>query len=344
MNFKTCFDSIKKSLPVELVNAHYKKIISAIVPPINFFSLASIECKLDSDDPGVDLAIGFENLADYRWTGVFADMKLSNHTGIPGDDHFPLENILNWFATSNPKNHFLLDQVQGLWLNFDLSTGMELQVPWSYIVFRNSGLGLEFDEVLLQKTVESMSFEFDAPTMGFMKRSILNLPSNAYLLGLALPTSRNAHAYRLVIYGMNFNQLVEYLERIQWAGQVANLCEKLESLGNQCDQIGLLLDFSPGGMKSKIGIELLIDQQNADSHSRNLLDGILELGIGDKVKINALKRWLDSNCDPTWEAAEMSNKPMNKLSPVRQWINHFKIVFNPGTGLSAKCYLGIQPT
>lgn len=332
MDFTFCFGQFKKKIPNRLVSEYYLSKISGIAPAVNSFSLASIECRLAEKEDQVDLAIGYTHGLLRNLVKPKLNLDLWRRLGICESDPGQLEKMLDFFGNELRQKHFLQDTIEGVWVNLDLSHGQDLGLPWIYIVFRYLGLGPEFYNHLMIKTVQTLDIRYDQATISLMQEVLKSLPEHAYLLGMAVPSQRNGHSFRLVLYGMNFREVGNYLGKISWAGDLEDFVLKMGSAADRCTKLGLLLDFSNGSIHPKLGVELLLDPLDSGKHSQEVLKSLLDLGLCSKAKSADLVLWLRDQ-----EAFG------NSQQSVRQWINHFKMVYEPGKPISAKCYFGIRP-
>ena len=333
MDFKTGFDLIKPWFPPALVSDLYKSRITLIAPLFKSVSVISVECRLSKED-NVDLAVGFEADLPGDQLGVF--LKNQHHEIDTNSDNVNrLHNMLQFFMAPSPAQQFLKQSIKGFWLNFDLNEGSDIPLPWVYLVFREVKLGGSFYATLLKKTFHSVTLNYDQPTLDRMVDVVNAIPDHAYLLGVAIPTQANQRTFRVVIYGMDFGQILDFLKIIQWPGDLENLALQLNPIGALCDKLGLLLDVSNGVLLAKVGIEMLIEQENAILHVDQLLKFILGLEVCDPSKANAVNDWIR-------RIASTEGLPLSPASTqvINQWINHFKLVYEPGKPLTAKCYFG----
>lgn len=343
MDFSACFNQVKKTLPPELVNEFYTGRINEIAPLIKSFTLASLECRLSSADHEVDLALGFESHSPLKWMEAFSSKKLKEHPTAKAD-YIRLKQLVRFFTNTPGQQSFLRDSIQGFWINFDLHSTAGIPIPWTYLVYRDLKLGNEFYGTLLSATIHALDSGYEEATMERMQQCVLNLPDQAWLLGLAIPAWRSINTYRMVLYGMNFEQISGYLSRIRWGGNSRQFRKQLGQAGRHCEALGLLLDFSNGLIHPKIGLELLIHPDRPETQVSQLLKSLSELGVCDAGKANALTRWMKLKDQKKEHLEIKSYDPGSGLKlKVQQWINHFKIVYDPGSSVSAKCYFGLRP-
>jgi len=334
MDFKAGFDHIKPMFPPALVSDQYKLRITAIASLFKTVAVVSIECRLSKEDDGVDLAIGFETDVPNDRFGIFFQIPKNEIEKISGNDN-RLDNILQFFIAPSQSQQFLKESIQGFWLNFDLSEGNTIPLPWIYLVFREIKLGAAFYATLLKKTFLSVDLNYDQPTLDRMEDVVKALPDHAYLLGVAIPTQASQRTFRVVICGMTFGQILIFLKNIQWPGDLVDLASKLGPGCALCNKLGLLLDFSNGELLAKVGIEMLIQQDNAIHHVDQLLKFMIGLEVCDPSKAHRVNEWI---C----RAVSTEDPPAHQVPVQRlnQWINHFKLVYEPGKPIEAKCYFG----
>lgn len=339
MDFKACFDQVYPTLPGALFSERYINRIRELAPELKCFSLASLEFRLAENDDTIDLALGFKADTNFAWLEDF----IQNQFTVNANDPEPTQGIdpvLLYFTRLNRERLFWEGANEGFWLNLDLRNSSNTPVPWTYMVFRELNLGPGFYIAVLKKTLGTFGFKDSRTTMDGMQDVILKLPDNAFLLGLALPTWRNANTFRLVIYGMSFDQILNFLGAVQWPGDLKEITLSLESVAGQCKKLGLLIDIMEGKIQAKIGVELLVHASYQAQHIKQLLQSLVRMGLCDPVKEQVLNLWAGKEIkSKNWLKHHSIPNSLN----VRQWINHFKLVYHPGQPILAKGYLGFQP-
>jgi hypothetical protein len=309
MDFKSCFDQVSHLLPDALMDSTLKSNISRHVPIFPEFSVASIECHLDSSVPRVDVAIGYE-----------LELVRTNKSSLPLQPKSLFDVILNTESFS--------PAIRGVWFNYDFSQ-MENAPPWSYLVFNRLNLGLVFDLTLITRIMD-LSGWGTSHDPAFLKSILTPLPPGAFIMGLALPGNRNADMYRLVIYGIHFPDVLPYLEAIPGIphlGSVRNMFNGLESSISAC---GILMDIMNNQWIKKIGFELLNDRQDGTMKINQAIDHIGQHGLLDHTKWGGLKLFRPYE-------SKHSNQETISL-----WLNHIKIVIDQESQWSVKSYFGVQ--
>jgi hypothetical protein len=182
-----------------------------------------------------------------------------------------------------------------------------------------------------------------------LTRSMNLLPHNARVgfAGAMLP--RDIDAFRLIIHGLDKENIPGYLERIGWQGPAQELAAALEATTPFSDYLWLNVDVGEA-VYPKVSWECYMRPQGRDSQDlprwRAFLDFLVEREICTPEKREALL--LYPGVVSAEESGELWPESLRLLSRVlgplgfsrfKHGIHHIKVVFQPGKPLEAKAYL-----
>jgi hypothetical protein len=170
--------------------------------------------------------------------------------------------------------------------------------------------------------------------------------ARAYAVGVMFP--RSTSSLRLCLMNARLPQWLDYLERMGWPGQRAEVEAALGQLPDLADRVTLDIDVGES-VGPKVGFEFFIDEPFGPSRPRweALLDHLVQRGLGLPGKREAALAWVGytqqrSQPEEAWPeglrrtARELEGRGLSLF--VRR-LSHLKVVHQPGRPLEAKVYL-----
>jgi hypothetical protein len=250
---------------------------------------------------------------------------------------------------SNPEDALHAD-VEDFWLEFDVA-GRPTTAPTPAIFF-GPRQGLEKPLELVALATGVMRGEpGPAALRASVRRAYEALPAggNVYQVGMML--SRPIDALRLCVRGIPTTGLTAYLRDIGWDGPSGELDALLASLAPHTDRICLALDVGER-VFPKLGLECYVDALTLGGFKERwkpLLEHLVQRELCRPEKRDALLAWMGLSDHRTererWPAnlvrgAEAQGP--DTLSLFMRYLNHVKVVFQPGAPLEAKAYPGLK--
>jgi hypothetical protein len=172
---------------------------------------------------------------------------------------------------------------------------------------------------------------------------------HVFQVGLML--SRGAEAVRLCITLRSVERIVEYLAKMGWPGDVADLRGVLEPMARLGDHVYLDIDVGET-VHHKIGLKCHFDgnkQPRIEPRWGIFLDSLAWDGLCTADKRDALLAYpgyVEENAEGLpWPAALRRASQLlcgRSLSMFIRSLHYVKIVYQPGEGLEAKAYLAVN--
>jgi hypothetical protein len=310
------------------------------------------ECRLTADAPQVDFltcVAAYDNGREV-FSGKQEDNGLSPvFTGAPVWD-----NAQSFFSQWADPISPLYDGVPLIWLEFDHVESALPHVPlpsfsfcvdplyaerrsWEqYVKARNPhyrqqmtehGLPLFLGQPLSPQTAQALRTCFEV------------LPAGSRLIHLSAMVARQPSVVKL--YGsVPRTQLLSYLKQIGWAGSVPELTDILATFCTpETVDDTMYIDLSLGEtVLPRLGIAFAQQQipnlPSKDPSRRMLLDLCEQNGLCSAEKREALLAWAGSSL------ALFSGE--KRPTKIHRWLD-IKFVYDPGSSLEAKGYLGFMP-
>ncbi|MFY0578067.1 hypothetical protein ACN28S_30465 [Cystobacter fuscus] len=154
------------------------------------------------------------------------------------------------------------------------------------------------------------------------------LPDGAHLMHLAPLTSRKMEAVR-VVASLHKNHVPNYLSRLGWPGSSLQVKEILEHRLEFWNHVDINVDVQESVLPD-VGFGWQLSDIPNDPRTRLLLDGLVEDGLCDPEKRDALLQW------PGREEAVLND---NQWPSTLCRTLGFKLVHRHGAPIEAKAYL-----
>lgn len=306
--------------------------LAEILPPI---SIAGFECRLASEQPGVDFQINFS-----CFTPSLAE-KLLNHPRW--------ELFQNFYREWADTNSFLHESVNRVWLEFDVSEeSFRAQTPCFFIPLERETISENLK--LIKIVLETLKYPVASKFESNLKLCVDRLPSGATISYVGGMLSRQTNAVRINLKGIPPEQIGDYLLEIGWSDPTDALPFLASTVSKFVDYIVLTVDI--GDMiLPKIGLECFLNQQLLIPRWQLFLDYLVEEGLCVPAKREGLLAWsgFDSrNSRPDLWPSNLTwgDRFLNSTAVSVFWrtINHIKIVYQPSKTLEAKAYLAFGHT
>jgi len=320
--------------------------------PGNITSFLGFECRLGTSDSRVDWAFAISSVERDRF--VFAN--LLNNGYMP--DQFMQQDAwrrINDFVNAwiNPDS-FLRHNINCFWLEFDMPECLpDVPVPSIFFGPGKPANGRASDlsnyEWIINTALPILKGRRLKKTVEYKIRECLEaLPENASLFQVGMMLSRSNDVIRLCVNHMNPEQIISYLNTIGWRDETGEFIRLMKELEDKADRFVLGFDVTEEGIGSRIGVELSFSSDDFPYATRwkRLLDYLVDKGWCLPEKREALLNYQDSEVfsggvmKPLTSASRCLDDLIN--SKIVRYINHVKIVYEPGERVEAKAYPAVR--
>jgi hypothetical protein len=348
--------SIAEPYLTQLVSPdNFKEIISLAKHfPGNLTSFLGFECRLGVPKARTDWAFAISSVGKDRQV-LF---NLLNDGYLP--NQFLQQNAwrhLNDFANAwTDPNSVLRYNIKCFWLEFDMPESLpEIPIPSIFFGPERIPKGKKVNDFSnyewlltaalpilkghrLKKTIERR-----------IKKCIQDLPEDASLFQVGTLLSRSTDDIRLYINHLNPKQIISYLNIIGWKDKDGEFTKLINELENKAERFVLSFDITDKGIGPRIGIELsFASNEFFDNKTQwsQLLDYLVEKGWCLPEKRDALLNYQSAEnfsggiMKPLTSASQHLDDLIH--SKIVRYINHIKIVYQPGKDIEAKAYPAVR--
>ncbi|MCY4580288.1 MAG: hypothetical protein OXD31_14745 [Chloroflexi bacterium] len=194
--------------------------------------------------------------------------------------------------------------------------------------------------ILAATMANAMGWTEDEKEVRAVERVFAALPPNCQIGQIGAMPGRGLRAIRLIVDGVESEDVSDCLGRLGWPGQTGKAVAVLDEMGDVAPVFRLSLDVLADGLSPRLGLELYPPEQ------RKGFDRWLTTGIGDwrpiVDRLEALQ-W----CLPDKASGLLDFPGLDKLFDERgvfvlyRGINHVKVTIE-ADDLSAKAYAGLR--
>lgn len=250
-----------------------------------------------------------------------------------------------WVAPTS----FLHQSVKDVWLEFDVD-GPPSQVPVPCIFLLLNQESVSDTQALISVARRILNDRATTQFESNLRLCADSLPEGAQITYIGAMLSRPTNTVRLNLGGISPQQLPDYLEKIGWSEPTNTLESLVSTLSDLVDEIRLF-DIDVGDtVLPKIGLECFFRKQpKHEPRWQTFLDHLVEWGLCTQAKKNAFLAWpgyTQRNQAPELWPSNLNPVDLflgsRALSIFVRRLSHVKIVYQPGTPLEAKGYLGFS--
>jgi hypothetical protein len=232
----------------------------------------------------------------------------------------------------------LREAVLAVWLEFD-EDQFASPVPRPSLLFLESDKRYRaryFWDELARRVYSTMRNSPIKPELAAVLGACLGkIPNQGIVFSLGVGISRPTKAIRLVLKDLTFDDVLNYLSSISWAGDLREMKLLLQDLGRYVSQFNLSIDIETS-VRPKIGIECSFggEEQSARRVAwTDFLKFATSKGWCLQEKSDGLLEWPGLN----WFQA--GNEPWPWA--VERFLGHVKIGCDAVSGVEAKAYFGL---
>lgn len=302
------------------------------------------ECRLDPKNDRVDF---FQAIFQKEGEDRIFSEHLSRASG-PAFDNEAWQRLKSYCVDWTDPGSLIHGHIDELWLEYDLDDTSDSAIPSLFIGINPSSFSTEKSPAIIETIVRRLQGEpLSEDAFKNLKSCFRSLPNGARLLHVGIMLSRTVDALRVNIQRIHADNILPFLERIEWTGN-SDECAELISVGKICcDDIRIDLDVGPM-IYPQIGLEFFIgDGPNVRDRWKRLLQRLTELGHCDEKKGQMLLDWPGHigppNVKKKWPSAlllESLTKKWNQFGVFARTLNHVKVNLSQDHRPEAKAYLG----
>lgn len=293
-------------------------------------AVAALECRLERGATQVDFEICLRAAGGER-ARLAAELDELERAAPAGDPGWrrALGFLREWCDPASP----LHDGVPVVWLEFDLHDRCgPSPAPFVIVTLaagRPGGTAPRIDAVVERAlALLGGGGSITADTRATLERVLDGLPAGGRFVHLAVRPTSDGDLLRVIVK-LRSDAITEYLHRIGWPGEGAELDAWLAASCRATPTPSVNLDVLPGRVGPRVGIEYYFDgAPRTDPRWRNVLDLLESAGACTAERRAQLEAW-PSAADPT---------PRDERTRIERELL-LKVVHEPGTPLRAKAYL-----
>lgn len=331
-----CLEVVASQLPHELVSPAALARIRSLARRLPPLTMAGFECPLQTEQPGADFAVAVRpGMGDrellVRW---LAEAPAAGRA----PDTRAWDRLRDFCTRWADPTSEIYDAVGTVWLEYDAAgSDTDSPVP-NVLVGLMQRPGMTRDDSL---RVAELALELllGGPLpVGIAHNLALchsALPPEGALFQVGVMLGRNQPGVRACVATLPTTDIGAYLARIGWPGPVDELAGLLGPLTTCPVQMALGLDVGPV-ILPRIGVEYYPEWERRpwlDPRWTALLDHLVAAGLCTPQKHDTLLAW------PGRTYARFL-----WTSTFLRGLNHVKLVYQPGSPLSAKAYFGFAQT
>ncbi|MFM7365930.1 MAG: hypothetical protein ACKO11_15830 [Cuspidothrix sp.] len=307
--------------------------LTKLLPPL---SATLLECRLGSDQPQVDLSVGWQ-----RMKVPISEALLS----------YPFWQQLESFCQNwTTVNSLTYNTVEDIWLEFDLDGETDgLMIPcWFFSLQSREFKDRKIED--LSKLGELIFWLHNLPMNERRKALIWQcinaLPDNVGIGQIGAMRSRLGNPLRINVSGLSAEMIPPYLAQIQDQSVKADLIKIINIIEPLSDRLVLCFDIEEE-IGSRIGLECYLDQQpRKEPRWCEFLHLLVGMKCCTHEKRDALLQWsglIQKKDHPDlWPVNLQNLDPWispGSISVFWRTINHLKLVYQPDQPLEVKAYL-----
>ena len=350
MNLKELIDiTVTPYLPQSLIDKKAIQRINSIAQdlPEQITSFFGFECRLGNKKP----------VADFLFC-IFKDSY--GHDILNNSDN---QNSLlpqKWMNHSIWKNIIRFvkkwdENMDHLWLEFDIqeNEGESIPIPSFFFapIDSTNGIFLRREEsfkTIIKGLLIVKAGKIEELIQKQIYNVVMTLPDDAYIFQVGTMLSRSEQVYRLCIRDIEGPQIVSFLAKMNWIGNLGILSELINELYTYVDRIDLDVDINTQ-IGPKIGLECYLNMDDQRSHRwKHFLSYLADRGLCTDEKEEALvglEGYVhQGECEqyPEHLIQMLGFIGSKYMSVYLRDIHHIKIDFLDSSILEAKAYLRVK--
>ena len=237
-------------------------------------------------------------------------------------NHHLWQNIALFYQTWQDQQTILAQKLSDIWLEFDHEQySNQIPIPSIFFDANNINSQSEWQWIIDNSLSQLLGQDIPKPQINHFLQTISQLPKNVAVFQVGLLLSRRQQNIRIYTKVITINQIRDYLNKINWQGDINLLTNILSRISSLVDKYQLQIEIDHE-LASAIAIEFYCYNQ---TNLQTLLDYLTATGFCLPEKRDALLAFPDSS-------AKFSRR-----------IAYLKMTYTPNNPLQFKAYLGITP-
>jgi hypothetical protein len=331
-----------QNMPSNLLNNEYADCIRRIGGRLPLLSSGFFEYWFGENQSRVDINIGIDRRLNETETIVACFDNDTAHNTLKA----LTKPIKKWCGLDLQLWLF----TQYFALIYDIPDPRQQSItPWYYITYNPPPLFV--NDILSQTAIvltilKTLEESFSSPLQSEWETFFNNLSPSTRINAVGFQANRQVDALRLALIFNKYTDICSFLEKHQWPGDFEDL-RKQTSIVDDCDTYGLTINVNPV-LQPKIGIECFYNTPEAAATGyKRLTNRLIELKLCTLAQQKTFLAWegsFEMKNEPNIFSWPDKYKQTPNLIPTKVNINraprHIKIVYEPGSLITAKGYLG----
>jgi hypothetical protein len=344
----------EKYVPKDLLSKKHLDNIQLISQmfPGEITTFLGFETRLWEENNNADFAFAISGVGDDR--KILTSFLETNTVSKQLLDYSEWKQIYNFSKIWSNSHSELYNKVQCFWLEFDMpDEGIGTMIP-SVFFGPSNGNNTNKNQYnwLVESAIPLLSGSIPPKNISkLIFDTIRKMPDNSTLFQIGTMLSREVTAIRFHINKLKSSQIIPYLKDIHWNYETKELTNLIIDLEELVERFVLSFDILDEGIGPKIGIELSFvgDDYIHKNNWEQLLSYLVKKGLCLPAKKEALLQYSGIEktenfsggiLRPIYSATDYSEDISE--SNIIRYINHIKIVYEPGKPLRAKAYPAIR--
>lgn len=182
----------------------------------------------------------------------------------------------------------------------------------------------------------------DAQEITVIRKIVAALPPDSRLVWIGAMPGRDPRMIRLLIDGLDTDDLIDGLQRIGWPGPTAIVSSTLDAISDQFERLAIQLEVSAQGVLPRLGLEVYVLPEQSS-------DGFADWSTAANSDLwrPVLSRLEDAGWCLPLKASSLLAFPGQEylfddgIFLIHKGINHIKISIEAGQARTAKAYVGM---
>lgn len=302
----------------------------------------------ESDRIAFETSLTADNNLDIHYNIRIANLRifntfLENISNNKEFNHPSWEKIKSFLTIWKINKSQYFSGLESIFLEFDTSVKKSIHPPAIFLKIKGKNSNNELIKSLI---IQLNSKEYYSANENALKTIQQNLTNSSYIGYIGIMLSRDIPILRININGLKKHEIISFLKKINWNGNIKELDFFINELLPLIDITILSFDVFSNQVLDKIGFEFKItNSQKRDIRFHKTLDILQTRGLITENKaeylINCNKSWFPSNTE--WHPSLVFNSLFHNIKSVDSisyFLSHLKFVITKDGSL-VKAYTGI---
>jgi len=339
----------------------------ALISDLTYTAISRLSCLFTED---ISSFFGFEHRLQSPTAHADFLIAVSSERGereafarLLTTENFPAEylQIPAWqhvqsFAQHWTDAHSILHtNVLGLWLEFDIdSASQDIPIPCVFIhttPIHAATRDSDYDWLLETGLPLLLGHTLSSNVRNHLQQAFKKLPASASVMDVGVMLSRTSSGVRLVYRHLQPQEIVPYLQSLDWTDTDNELASLIDELTEFASRLVLHITITDQGVSPKIGLECSFapDLYQFETRWTSLFHYLERKQICLPGKQEIITDFMGADLEDTTTAFSLNHYTTAVRIPhahyakaLVRYLSHVKIVYNPGHALEAKAYPGVR--